>query len=288
MPSFMPYAGRRICLTTRHGKERALARPLEVGLGASLLVSPCDTDRLGTFSAERERAEDGIATCRRKAWLGLEHSGLTLGLASEASFGPHPAVPLLPVGEELLLFVDRERQLEVIERRLELRTNFSQLRLEAGGDPTAWLAAVGFPSHALIARPAAWTGSDPTMLLCKGLAGMAELNAALQRCQTADPQGTVLLETDMRAHLNPTRMRSIRRLGCALARRLRSPCPHCTSPGWGLVETRPGLPCHWCGTPTRLIAMEVMGCAACGYQTEQRRQDGLEHADPGHCDRCNP
>ena len=288
MPPFLPYAGRRICLTSRHGKERALARPLQVGLGASLLVSSCDTDRLGTFSGEVERSQDGIATCRRKAWLGLEHSSLSFGLASEASFGPHPAVPLLPVGEELLVFVDRERQLEVIERRLERRTNFSQLRLEVGEDPTAWLAAMGFPSHAVIARPAAWTPADPSLPLCKGLAGRAELNAALQRCRSADPLGTVLLESDMRAHHNPTRMRSIRRLGCALARRLRSPCPHCASPGWGLVETRPGLPCHWCGTPTRLTAVEVMGCAACGYQAEQGRRDGLAHADPGHCDRCNP
>jgi hypothetical protein len=297
LPGSSPYAGRRICLTTLHGKEQALARPFALGLGANLVVSTCDTDRLGTFSGERERPADALETCRRKALLGLERTGLTIGLASEGSFGPHPAAPLLPVGMELLLFLDRERDLTVVERRLELRTNFAQLRLVADADPTTWLRQVGFPAHAVIARPAgqaaagtarAGTAAAVGALLFKGLTTAAQLSEALQRCRATDPEATVLLETDMRAHLNPTRMRSIRRLGCALVRRLGSPCPRCASPGWGLVETRPGLPCRWCGTPTQLTAVEVKGCVRCGYQAAHGRRDGLAAADPGHCDRCNP
>ncbi|MFO8237016.1 MAG: DUF6671 family protein, partial [Prochlorococcaceae cyanobacterium] len=243
-----PYAGQRICLTTRHGKERALELPFRRGLGADLEVQACDTDRLGTFSGEVERPADALTTCRRKAMLGLEASGLTLGLASEASFGPHPAVPLLAVGQELLLFVDLERGLSVLERRVEWRTNFSHTRLGPEADPSGWLRQVGFPAHAVIARPA----GESRQPLFKGLTSAAALQEALAACRQASPNGEVWLETDMRAHLNPTRLRSIRRLGLALARRLLTPCPHCRAPGWGLLDTEPGLPCRWCGTATEL------------------------------------
>jgi hypothetical protein len=280
----VPYAGERICLTTRHGKERALALPFRSGLGASLAVQDCDTDQLGTFSGEVERPGDALSTCRRKVLLGLEASGLRLGLASEASFGPHPSVPLLAVGQELLLFVDLERNLSVLERRSEWRTNYSHRRLGPEDDPSAWLRQVGFPSHAVIARPAGGSGQP----IHKGIAGAAELREALAACRRADPGGEVWLETDMRAHLNPTRMRSIRRLGLALVRRLRSPCPACRTPGWGLQDTEPGLPCSWCGTATGLTAREVWGCQHCGHSERRPRRDGLEAADPGHCPCCNP
>ncbi len=171
MPRTSAYVGREICLTTRHGKEMALALPFSLGLGASLSLSPCNTDQLGTFSGEVERLDDAINTCRRKALMGLEQSGLRLGLASEASFGPHPAVPMLAAGQ---------------------------------------------------------------------------------------------------------------------ARRLCTPCPRCSAPGWGLLDISPGLPCRTCGTATELTATEIWGCVACGHQVEQPRRDGLSAADPGHCPWCNP
>lgn len=278
------YTGRRICLTTQHGKERALARPFAAGLGACLEVCGCDTDQLGTFSGEIERRADAVATCRAKALLGLERSGLSLGLASEASFGPHPAVPLLAIGHELLQFVDLDRDLWVLEQRIELRTNFSQRLLEPGDDLNSWLQEVGFPSHAVIVRPA----DASQALVCKGLQARAALEAALERCRAADPGGRVRIETDMRAHHNPTRLRSIRRLGIAMARRLRSRCPACGTPGWGVLDTRPGLPCAWCGEATALVRAEVWGCPACPERRELLRGDGRLQADPAHCPACNP
>lgn len=274
-----------ICLTTRHGKERALARPFRAGLGLNLVVSDCDTDQLGTFSGERDRPGDALATCRRKALLGLEQTGLTLGLASEGSFGPHPAAPFLAVGRELLLLLDRENGLEVVEHRLELRTNYSQSCFDPADDPSTWLKRIGFPSHGVIARPAAWTAGAP---LFKGLITTPALQKALDHCRTADPNGQVVLETDMRAHLNPTRMASLRRLGLALVRRLRCPCPDCGTPGWGLMDSIAGLPCRWCGEPTALTHREIWGCPHCGARRSQQRADGLLHADPGHCQHCNP
>ena len=286
MPLASAYAGREICLTTRHGKERALARPFSLGLGASLALSPCNTDLLGTFSGEVERLENAFRTCRRKALMGLEQSGLRLGLASEASFGPHPAVPMLAVGQELLLFIDLDRGLHVLEQRLDWRTNYCQKLLEPDEDPSIWLKQVGFPSHAVIARPA--NASPGRWDWQKDLSSTAALIEALEVCRRADSRGQVWLETDMRDHRNPTRMRSIRCVGVALARRLGTPCPSCTASGWGVLDMRPGLPCGTCGTATELTVAEIWGCVACGHQVERPRRDGLSAADPGDCPWCNP
>ena len=278
------YAGGLIALATRHGKEQALALPVRWGLGAELLLADVDTDQLGTFSGELPRLADALATCEAKVRLGLKASGLPLGLASEASFGPHPAMPMLAVGQELLVFIDQERDLCVMEQRLEWRTNYSHIVLEPNQRLEPWLEQARFPSHAVIARPVTVQAGE----LFKGLRTPASLAEAIARCRTADPGGRVWLETDMRAHCNPTRMRSIRRLGLALVRRLRTPCPDCASPGWGLFDTQPGLPCAACGTATALTLAEIWGCQQCGARREQPRRDGLLRSDPGQCPWCNP
>lgn len=284
MPLVSPYAGQRLCLTTQHGKQRALALPFAVGLGVTLEVCACDTDSLGTFSGEVQRLDDALSTCRTKALMGLEQSGLRLGLASEASFGPHPAVPLLAVGQEVLVFVDRDRPLTLVEQRLDWRTNYAQRRLGPEQDPSAWLKQVGFPSHGVIARPLD-RAEGPVF---KDLTHPVALQEALAACRGLDPQGQVWLETDMRAHRNPTRMRAIRRLGVTLVRRLGSACPGCGAPGWGLVATRAGLPCRDCGLATELVQLEEFGCVACDHRTLQPRRDGRTAADPAHCPYCNP
>ncbi|MFZ9229704.1 MAG: DUF6671 family protein [Prochlorococcaceae cyanobacterium] len=281
--------GQPLCLTTRHGKDKALRRPFAAGLGLQLQVYPGDTDQLGTFSGEIARQGDALSAVRRKVMLGLEATGLRYGLASEASFGPHPAAAMLPVGQELLLFIDREQGIEVLEQRLELRTNYSQRRLGVNDDPSPWLKQMGFPRHGVIARPAAANlEHEREAPLFKGLRSTAELEVALQICRAADPNAEVWLESDMRAHMNPTRMASIRRLGFALVRRLRTPCPRCGGPGWGQIATEAGLPCSWCGEPTALTRSELWACPSCGEQRSLPRRDGLLKADPGQCSWCNP
>lgn len=283
------YNGQPLCLTTRHGKDKALTRPFAAGLGLQLQVYPGDTDQLGTFSGEIARQGDALSTARRKVMLGLEATGLRYGLASEASFGPHPAAAMLAVGLELLLFIDREQGMEVLEQRLELRTNYSQRRLGRDDDPSPWLEQVGFPRHGVIARPAAANlQEDREAPLFKGLRSAAELEQALMICRAADPNAEVWLESDMRAHMNPTRMASLRRLGFALVRRLRTPCPSCGGPGWGQIDAEAGLPCSWCGEPTALTRSEIWACPSCGERRSLPRRDGLIKADPGQCSWCNP
>lgn len=284
-----PYAGRLIWLTTLHGKERALARPLRAGLGAELRVHSTDTDRLGTFSGEVERPADAITTCRMKAELALEATGEPLGLASEGSFGPHPAIPFLAVGREVLVFIDRERQLTVVEERLEPRTTFASRSLrpaELNSEALqSWLMLVRFPSHGLIVRPEQGSGDHCCF---KGIHDPRQLEQAIRRCADKAADGRVRLESDMRAHCNPTRMASIRRLGFQLVRHLRQPCPACGSPGWGAREGIAGLPCRQCHTATPLIGAERWSCPACDHSETHPRRQEQALANPMHCPWCNP
>jgi ribosomal protein L37E len=92
----------------------------------------------------------------------------------------------------------------------------------------------------------------------------------------------------MRAHLNPTRMKSLTVLAERLSQRLAALCPGCNTPGFGRTGARNGLICEECGAPTGMVAAETFGCAACDYTEERARQDGLTHAEPVNCPECNP
>ena len=283
------YAGRIIAMASLHGKERILARPLKSGLGLTLRhASSVDTNRFGSFDGEQPRHDDAPTTCQRKAMAALEALDLDLGIASEGAFGPHPAVPMLPMGQEWLTFVDRRDGLVIREQLISHRTNYSSCR---GSDPQAiagWLRQVGFPRHGLMVRPLEAEPAGPGGWLAKGVHDPQQLATLIAEAVRRSPLRQAWLETDMRAHCNPTRRVAIRRLAFRLVRRVASACPSCGAPGWGVVGTIAGLPCSACGLATALVRLEVMGCSVCRYRTERPRRDRRAAADPMHCPYCNP
>ena len=108
------YSERRVALLTQHGKEHVIAPVLDAALGCRVeRVSGFDTDTLGTFTRDIPRAGSQREVARRKARIGMELSGLPLGLASEGAFGPDPMAGLFPWNVELLVFIDDERGIEV-------------------------------------------------------------------------------------------------------------------------------------------------------------------------------
>lgn len=281
-----PYAGAQIALATLHGKADALAPAFAV-LGARLVVAEgVDTDRLGTFSGEIPRTLPALDTAVAKARLAMAATGLPLGLATEGSFGPDPVLGLLPLHREIAVLVDDARGLVVHERLDTHETNHAGCTLRAGETlDDARLRRWGFPAHALIVRGEPWMPGQPVF---KGILERDALQAAIAACASASPTGEVRVDTDMRAHLNPTRMRQIAVLGERLALRLGTACPACAAPGFGRVDLVAGLPCLGCGTPTARTLAEVHACAACAHREQRPRADGLLHADPAHCDLCNP
>ncbi|MFM9072806.1 MAG: DUF6671 family protein, partial [Cyanobium sp.] len=229
-----PYSGQPVALATRHGKERVIGRALRWGLGAQLLHLPAvDTDALGSFCGTVARRGDALQACIAKAEAALREGGTALAIASEGSFGPHPHLPLLAAGMECMVFLDQRRGLTLREQLLARRTKFSHRLVAPGAEPglERWLGQVEVPSHGLIVRPQGAVGP-----IEKGIRRWDDLQLAIRRAAAGSPEGVALVETDMRAHCNPTRMASIRALAFRLVRRIASPCPVCQAPGWGLVD----------------------------------------------------
>lgn len=273
-------------MATRHAKECALSWPLSRALGLSLLVPlSVDTDLLGTFTGEISRENTPRHVAIRKAREGMAATGLPLGLGNEGSFGPHSAISFLPCDHEILAFIDDEQEFIAVESLFTRETNYNQTSCSSLVGAESFLEKMGFPSHHLVVRPEG--NSDPTSIR-KGVHCQEELRQAITRAVGMSPVKCVRLETDMRAHANPTRMKAIRRLGAQMARRLRTSCPECRCPGFGIIGGEPGLPCSDCGDPTPLILREVFECPRC-----QCRKTYLPHrseplASPVHCPQCNP
>ena len=119
----------------------------------------------------------------RKARLGMSVMGLPLGIASEGTFGPHPAIPFMPAGIELLVFVDEERQVVIAESLVAEATNFDHLIVSPGDALDAFLKQIGFPAHGLIVRP---NEGGLIEALVKGVVEKSALNRAIIHCSRAD------------------------------------------------------------------------------------------------------
>jgi hypothetical protein len=267
----------RVALGTMHGKEAAIAPPLAT-LGIVLERAAIDTDRFGTFSGDVARAGSIQDAARAKARAAARATGLVVAVASEGAYGPHPYLPFLPLGQEILLWLDTETGHEIIEMMTDDRPAYDQQIVTSAAEAGAFLSRAGFPAQALIVQ----TG-PATAPLAKGITDRATLDAAL--AQALAQSGRAFLQTDMRAHMNPRRMAVIGQLAARLADRLRTPCPSCAAPGFGRLRMLPGLPCGDCGSETALIAADVDGCTACEYETVLPRAGA---ADPAHCPCCNP
>ena len=263
---------------TRHGKEQQFAPAFRAHLNADLVTPPdLDTDQFGTFSGEVARRGTALEAARAKARLAMEVTGLPLGLASEASYGPLPGVGWHG-HEEILLFCDDEQGVEVLE-------GFRSAGLPGTGRavtcvdevPSALLA--GLPGQALIVRP---EGVGPIL---KGITDAAGLRHAIAEVLAGAP-GPAVVEPDLRADHNPSRRQVLARLAETLARRLATRCPECSRPGFGRVDVDSGLPCRICGSPTPLARAEIHACAGCGYRLSRPVAAGA--ADPGECPECNP
>ena len=283
-----PYKGRSVALATMHGKEAAVAGPFGRLLGLDVVVpEKLNTDLLGTFTGEIERPGDMRATAREKARLGMLASGSSLGVASEGAYGPHPMLPFIPSGTELMLFVDAERSIEIVEVMMVKRTNFGSATAASTADIAKFLESAGFPEHALIVSPNASPAGTPASFR-KGIRDRQMLDAAVAEMAEKSDDGLALVQTDMRAHVNPTRQAAIQELAVQLAERLLCYCPACATPGFGLTTVEQGLPCELCKLPTKLALHEVHQCQACSYEQASPRPDGLTEADAQYCDRCNP
>ncbi|MBR7618781.1 hypothetical protein JKL49_05205 [Phenylobacterium sp. 20VBR1] len=282
-----PYKDTIAVLATMHDKERVVAPVLKEGLGLRVaLALGLNTDRFGTFSRDVERTGSQLDAARAKIAAGFEYAPYArVGIASEGSFGPHPYIPFLALGRELVLLIDRERGLELTGHFASLETNYGHAVVSDMETAVAFAERSRFPEHGLIVMGCVDEKPAPDLALFKDVIDHAALEIAVG--QVVATCGAAFVEADMRAHRNPTRMRAIERAASDLVRRFRSECPACKHPGFDVTERITGLPCEWCGEPTHVIRAEVLTCQACDYRQE-RQATCATTADPGRCESCNP
>jgi len=206
----------KLAVATKHGKARAIA-PAFAPLGFDVFTPDIDTDTLGTFTGDVPRPAGPRETAILKARLGAEIAGVRFAVASEGSYRPKPEDWGGPVrNAEVLAFVDLETGLQLVEVATDVPSRFAMARVRPElEDPglVEVLAAIGFPEHAALAAQFDGRVMHPVF---KALRTWDALAHALRACADAGPDGLVHVESDMRAHLNPTRMGAI----AGLARRL--------------------------------------------------------------------
>jgi hypothetical protein len=154
MDTFAPYRDRSIALATMHAKDRAIAKPFKLLLGAEVIVADgIDTDTFGTFIGEITRQGTMLEAALAKASTAINITKLPFGLGSEGSFGPHPSLPFIAGGVEILAFEDRERDFKVHETLVTNRTNFSSRTCTPKDDLSGFLSRIDFPKHAVVVMP---------------------------------------------------------------------------------------------------------------------------------------
>lgn len=277
------YQGRQVAFLTQHGKQDLVRAPLEDALGCQLVHTDAyDTDQLGTFTRELSRAGSQLDAARRKAEIGMALTGASVGMASEGSFGPDPFGAFMPWNTEVVLWVDRLRDLEVSGFAHGPARSLHRM-VKSLQELERFAAEAGFPEHHLVLRPEHPEHPD----MNKGIRDHTTLVKAFHLTQAKSAHGAVFVENDLRAFSNPTRQKTILKATEDLIQKLLSACPSCDAPGYWISQHIPGLPCRACGSLTRLPKAEIWGCKKCGHE-EPRALSTPPWADPARCDFCNP
>lgn len=277
------FEGRKLVIATMHGKERVIAPLLEKELGVTcILPEHFNSDSLGTFTGEKEREDDPLTTARKKCMLAMELTGCDFGIANEGSFGPHPSLYFIGADDELILFIDKKNNLEIVAREISTDTNFSYKEIHNEEQLLDFATQVSFPSHGLILRKSRESNNG----IVKGITDPIIL---LDTYKSMAPKYTVVcVETDMRAMFNPTRMMVIEKVTKKLVEKIKSSCPQCQKPGFSITDAKSGLKCDLCGSPTRSVLAYIYQCTHCGYSEEKMYPHQKQTEDPMYCDRCNP
>jgi hypothetical protein len=277
------FAGRELVIATKHQKELVIAPALEESIGVKCFVpKDFDTDQFGTFCGEIERKLSPLETARMKCYAAMAATDSDLSVSSEGSFGPHPSLVFIPGDEEWLVFIDKKNNLEISVRELTTETNFNGRQITTKTELTDFASSAKFPSHGLI-MTFTRNGVKDT------IKGIQDWDLLFDAFDTHIHTGeSVIVETDMRAFCNPTRMGIIKRAVSKLIEKIESVCPVCNTPGFGVIEVRDGLPCSLCHCPTRSIRSHLYRCQRCNHGHEIHFPNGKMKEDPMYCDYCNP
>jgi hypothetical protein len=276
-----PYKNQRAVLTTKHDKLALIAPAMLEKVGLEVAEVKQDTDQLGTFSGEIPRVGSPLESAIAKAKLGIDATGIELGLASEGSIGPDPQNPFLTSDIELLVLVDQQRNLIIHEVHRSFEIIAASKDVTPGEDLSQFLEDIDFPNHRLIAKSV----GAKQMRTIKGIESELALASAIS--ELAGVSQRVTIETDFRANQSPSRQLNIQAAAEKLANRLIRLCESCQAPGFGQIRYLTGLRCTGCGmVDSDAIAAEILTCVSCDHEVQGKKlADSLA---PERCGWCNP
>ncbi|RAR70036.1 DUF6671 family protein [Flavobacterium aciduliphilum] len=277
------FEGRKLLIATKHQKERVIAPIFEEALQVECFVSTkFDTDTLGTFSGEIERKDSALETLRKKCVLAMQANNCDLAIASEGSFGMHPIIMFATADDEMMIFMDSKNQIEVIVREISMDTNFDATELKTKEDLMAFVEKVNFPSHGVILK----SSKEKYKALFKGI--NTKENLLKHFNHLISNYGSAYVETDMRAHYNPTRMKLIEIVAQKLLKTILHQCPNCQHPGFSVSRVNKGLPCELCHAPTQSTLSFTYQCKKCSFEQVDLYPHQKTKEDPTYCNFCNP
>ena len=265
-----------LVLLTQHGKETAVHAPLRAAGFTVQTFAGFDTDTLGTFTGETARRGSQLDAATTKARLATELSAERYGLGSEGSFGPDPYVGMTAWACEALVWWDAHKERAVVAMVQGASTNYAQCTVSDWAQAQEFARNAGFPGHGIV------VGKPGSSFFSKDCNDWTDLQP---RVQAALQQGPLWLETDMRAHRNPTRMAMIAQCAEKLAQLLQSHCPSCQQPGFGEDTPIAGAVCETCGSITTALRAKRVTCTACGFSHEVELRQTV---DASRCGHCNP
>lgn len=274
-----------IGIVTMHGKETIIGNILREELGAKpFLVPHINTDNLGTFTNEIKRKQSVIDTLLQKCALGkAAMPSCNLFIASEGSFGNHPELFFAQADEEFVLLKDFAEDRMYFGSCLSTETNYDSITSKDTDTLLAFAEKKGFPEHGLLVRVK--KNSEQTVWH-KDLITWDAFKSIIQEYTQIGLE--VQIDTDMRAHRNPTRQKAIASATLELTQKLKSCCPQCQAPYYCITGAIPGLPCKQCTLPTKSILYHLKTCNLCTFQEKIMHPNGKKFEDPMYCDFCNP
>ncbi|MFZ9027737.1 MAG: DUF6671 family protein [Crocinitomicaceae bacterium] len=275
------FKGRRLVIATAHQKEEVIAPLLVKHLHVRCeLPENFNSDQFGTFSGEIERSHSPLETLRKKCEAAIKLTNCSLAVASEGSFGAHPFIPFAQADDELVMLLDIKNDIKIVGRKLSMNLNFGSRKIKNLTELEEFASEKKFPSHNLIIKAPV----DGTIM--KDFRNWGDLTERLQNLLKNHEE--LVVETDMRALHNPTRMKVIEEATIDLINKVNSVCPNCNTPGFSAVDYKKGLPCSQCAFPTRSTLYVIHGCVKCDFTRKEYHPHGREQEEPMYCDNCNP
>lgn len=269
---------KQIVIASKHQKERVIQPLFLEFYNCSFITCDIDTDILGTFTGENSRTLTPYEACIEKCRMAFQQTDADFAIASEGSFGPHPYLFFTPSDEEFVLFMSRDEKLIIWAKELSTDTNYNSIENPSDEELKSFIENTHFPTHYVIFK------SGDTIV--KEISDEEKLYDLIHHSK--ENSQSFKVETDMRAHCNPTRMKVIEDTTKKLIEKLTSFCPSCNTPGFSIQDIEKGLPCAQCGLTTESTLKHIKICLQCDFKEEILFPRGVKTEDPTYCNFCNP